>query len=163
MDATRTVRRVAMLTGLLLAVGSIVVEAQSVGGCGPDGYRVVAERWDAVLRRGWEWKQSCAHPEWPVRLGSSAVQAKPSELRASAAVQRSEIVVQPLLIHAGDAVRVWSQDRTVRIEMAGVAEQTVRVGESVVVRVTQQSTDEGPTVEHVTGVVRGVGDVEIER
>jgi flagella basal body P-ring formation protein FlgA len=70
---------------------------------------------------------------------------------------------EPLLVHAGDRVRLWMQDRTVRIEMNGVVEQSARVGERVTVRITHQSDDAGLTMEQIGGVVRGAGDVEMER
>jgi flagella basal body P-ring formation protein FlgA len=69
---------------------------------------------------------------------------------------------QPLLVRAGDAVRLWSQGGRVRIEMSGVAEQSARSGERVVVRVTRQTDDAGLTVERIAGTVRGAGDVEME-
>jgi hypothetical protein len=55
------------------------------------------------------------------------------------------------------------QDGMVRIEMSGVTEQSARVGERVLVRVTRQSDEAGLTVERIGGVVRGAGDVEMER
>jgi flagella basal body P-ring formation protein FlgA len=72
-------------------------------------------------------------------------------------------IVQPLLVHAGDRVRLWSQNDTVRIEMSGVVEQSARSGDRVMVQVTRQSDDAGLTVERIAGIVCGSGDVEIER
>ena len=60
-------------------------------------------------------------------------------------------------------MRLWMQDGMVRIEMSGVTEQSARVGERVLVRVTRQSDEAGLTVERIGGVVRGAGDVEMER
>ena len=51
----------------------------------------------------------------------------------------------------------------VRIEMSGVVEQSARAGERVVVRVTRQTDDGGLTVDRIGGIVRGAGDVEMER
>jgi flagella basal body P-ring formation protein FlgA len=70
---------------------------------------------------------------------------------------------RPLLVRAGDTVRLCLQDEKVRIEMTGVAEQSARDGEPVVVRVTHQSDDAGLTVERIAGIVRAPGDVEMER
>jgi flagella basal body P-ring formation protein FlgA len=70
---------------------------------------------------------------------------------------------QPLLVHAGDRVRLWSQDEMVRIEMSGVVEQSARGGEHVVVQIARQNEDAGMTVERIGGIVRGAGDVEMER
>ena len=164
---------------------TIAVNAQAGVGCGADGYRVTARQWDAVLGRGWELRQSCAHPEWPARAvavgaGSlpvlavrtiAAAQVAAGVARAGQAVQISPAsptaqavqVAQPLLVRAGEEVRLWSQGERVRIEMSGVAEQSARNGERVVVRVTRQTDDAGLTVERIAGTVRGAGDVEMER
>ncbi len=133
--------------------------AQAQAGCGESGYRVIASRWDVVLRRGWDLRQDCAHPEWPARLIAEAAPGSVSMDRPAVAAAAA----QPLLVHAGDSVRLWVQDAVVRIEMSGVAEQSARAGERVVVRVTRQTDDAGLTVERIGGIVRGTGNVEMER
>jgi hypothetical protein len=47
--------------------------------------------------------------------------------------------------------------------MSGVVEQSARGGERVVVQIARQSEDSGMTVERIGGIVRGAGDVEMER
>jgi hypothetical protein len=47
--------------------------------------------------------------------------------------------------------------------MSGVVERSARAGERVVVRITRQSDDAGLTVDRIDGIVRGAGDVEMER
>jgi hypothetical protein len=144
--------------------------------------RAIARHWDAVLGVGWELRQACAHPEWPARLVAlgpaavgSAVVAVISVGTARAIpvaqtvqpqrqpIQTQIVPAQPLLVHAGDRVRLWMQDATVHIEMSGVAEQSARSGEQVVVRIVQQTEDAGSTVQRIPGIVRGAGDVEMER
>lgn len=66
------------------------------------------------------------------------------------------------LVHAGDPVKLWRQDATVRIEMSGIAEQSGRDGDHVTVRITRQTEEYGMTVERFAGIVRGSGDVEME-
>jgi hypothetical protein len=153
-----------LLCVLLVAVAVVArypaASAQSV--CTAKGYRVLARRWDAVLSMGWELRQSCAHPEWPahsVVLAAAAPLLGGRELRPAGAAS----IVQPLLVHAGDPVRLWLQDQAVRIEMSGVAEQSARNGEHLMVRVTRQTDDAGVTAERIPGIVRGAGDVEMER
>jgi Chaperone for flagella basal body P-ring formation len=151
------------LIGIGLVIGAVVCEdrapAQTNATCVAGGYRVVARRWDATLRTGWELRQDCAHPEWPAR--SVAV----ASVETSGRLDASEIalIVQPLLVRAGDRVRLWQQSTNVRIEMSGVAEESARRGEHVVVRVTRQTDDAGLTVQRIDGTVRGAGDVEMER
>jgi hypothetical protein len=154
--------------GLLIAFGTVTwcapALAQTQAGCGASGYRVIASRWDAVLARGWELRQDCAHPEWPARLAVAAMPGSfPLSGAGGPAAPVAALVVQPLLVHAGESVRLWEQDSLVRIEMSGVAEQSARAGERVVVKVTRQTDDAGLTVDRVGGIVRGAGDVEIER
>jgi hypothetical protein len=55
------------------------------------------------------------------------------------------------------------QDKTVQIELTGLAEQSDHSDERVVVRIVQQTEDAGQTVQRIAGVVRGAGDVEMER
>ncbi len=137
--------------------------AQLQPGCQPDGTRVLAHRWDSVLAMGWELRQNCAHPEWPAHLAAispdvAAVKAGGGRVIQAAMAQS----LQPLVVHAGDTVRLWMQDRTVRIEISGVAERSARSGEQVTVRVTQQS-DDGLTVQRIAGIARGPGDVEMDQ
>jgi len=148
-----------LLAGIMLAP----MPAPSQTGCAVGGYRVVARRWDAVLRTGWELRQDCAHPEWPAHSVAVGAIAAKGGMGVSEVLRPSAAIVPPLLVRAGDAVRLWLQDATARIEMSGVAEQSARSGERVLVRVTKQDADEGLTVQHIAGIVRGIGNVEMER
>jgi hypothetical protein len=130
--------------------------------CGADGYRVVAQRWDVVLKTGWEMRQDCAHPERPAHfvplrsIAPAAVGDRPQALAAP-------VQVSPLLVQAGEPVRLWLQDEVVRIEMSGIAERSAHSGDRVLVRVTRQDASDGRTVQYIPGTVRGVADVEMER
>jgi len=164
----------ALLTGMLLGSGAAArpgtavaqgpVAAAAQAECGAQGYRVVARWWDVVLGRDWELRQACAHPEWPARLvAASAMGAGSTARDGVAGTKEVAQAKQPLLVHAGDRVRLWSQDEMVRIEMSGVVEQSARGGEHVVVQIARQNEDAGMTVERIGGIVRGAGDVEMER
>jgi hypothetical protein len=152
-----------LLVGMLAAwavfaaCGPAIGQTQSE--CGPDGYRILARTWDAVLKRDWDLRQDCAHPDWPARL------ALANSVMSRGPVSPAELApaVTPLLVHAGDPVRLWMQDRSVRIEMTGVAEQSARSGERVTIRVEQQTEDAGISVQRIPGIVRGQGDVEMEQ
>jgi len=160
----------AWLAGCLGASGQ-GLPTQPGAGCTPQGRRVVARRWDAVLGRGWDVVEDCAHPERPARL---IAETSTSETWMSgrvgqtgrtigAAAQPVAAALGPLLVHAGESVMLWRQTENVRIEMVGVAEQSARIGDQVVVRSTQQTDDAGLTVQRINGTVRGAGDVEMER
>jgi hypothetical protein len=150
--------------GCVLAAASGETRAQTQAVCGADGYRVTAKRWDAVLRKGFEYRQVCAHPEWPARLvalgsvaGEKIVESGPAKAMEVA------IIAEPLLVTAGAPVRLWMQDNLVRIEMSGVVERSARKGDHVTVQVTHQNDETGLTVERIAGIVRGPGEVEMER
>jgi hypothetical protein len=149
----------------MLVAGAVLAwcaPAEAQAECGASGYRVIALRWDGVLRRGWELRQDCAHPEWPARLiAAAALGSSPTGGASRSAVTAA--TVQPLLVRAGDLVTLWEQDATVRIERSGIAEQSARAGERVVVRITRRSDDAGLTVDRIGGIVRGAGNVEVER
>ncbi len=152
---------IVFMCAVVTSYGSALAQDGTV--CG-GGYRVIARRWDAVLQMGWEMRQNCAHPNWPARLVSVA-----SIARGPAAVSRFVMpneqapAVEPLLVRAGDQVRLWMEDGPVHIEMSGVAEQSARNGTHVIVRITRQSDDAGLTVQRIPGIVRGAGDVEMQR
>ncbi len=139
-------------------------------GCAPpvaqtacsSGYRVVSRRYDAALRKTWEQRQDCAHPAWPAR--SIAVDPNSPALLAgnSASLPLAAVTnIQPVLVRAGEAVRLWSEDPSSRIEITGIAEQSARLGERVNIRIERQSGEAGITVQHIAGVVRGPNSVEI--
>jgi hypothetical protein len=137
--------------------------AQSAAECQPGGYRVLARRWDAALKTGWELRQDCAHPEWPARSVAVNLGTTDQVSRNPISIQdRTPFLAQPLLVHAGDPVRLWMQDNTIRIEIRGVVEQSARGGERVIVQIMRQADDAGQTVQRVAGIVRGSGDVEME-
>jgi hypothetical protein len=163
---TRFVRKVLYVVAIGCALVGVsgVSRAQSQAVCGADGTRVSGKRWDAVLRRGFEYRQECAHPEWPARL-VALHSAAGGRIVDSAPVKVAEvaIVVAPLLVRAGSPVRLWMQDDMVRIEMSGVVERSAHKGEHVTVQVTHQSDETGFTVERIDGIVRGPGEVEMER
>ena len=158
MSGKRRLCGMAILAGALLGCGPM--SAQTPAECGPHGSRVIASRWDVVLQRGWEFRRDCAHPEWPARLIESA---SGSPAPAGGKPLAAATALLQLLVRAGDAVTLWQRDATVQIEMSGVAEQSARIGEPVVVRITRQNDDGGLIVDRIAGVVRGAGDVEMER
>ena len=128
----------------------------------PSGYRVISHHYDAELRKTWELRQDCAHPAWPAH--SVAVVSNTPALLAGNSISLPLATVssiQPILVRAGEPVRLWSQDSTSRIEITGIAEQSARSGERINVRITRQSDDSGLTIQHIAGIVRAAGDVEI--
>jgi hypothetical protein len=152
-----------LVTWSVLA-GCRPLSAQANSGCTPAGYRVIAHQRDTVLNMSWELRQDCTHPEWPARavaISAAAEYLLPHSL-PGAKFEASRLS-PPLLVHAGDPVRLWQQDSTVRIEMSGIAEQSAHEGDHIVVRITRQTEDAGLNVQRISGIVRATGDVEMER
>lgn len=138
--------------------------AQSSPGCTAGGYRVVAHHWDVALRIAWELRQDCAHPERPARLGAASAAAPltaPGQRAITSPVSMAQL--KPLLIRAGDAVRLWQQGPTVRIEITGTAEQSAHEGEPVIVRIARPIDDSGFNVQRISGTARAADDVEMEQ
>jgi hypothetical protein len=152
-----------------LCGGSAVLEAQAPSGCAADGYRVIAQRWDPVLKRAWESRQECTHPDWPLRMVAMSARADdasatgPAMIRAKAAEPATETMQQPLLVKAGDTVRVWMQDSALRIEMTGVVDRSARRGDRVGVQMTRHDEETGLTVQRIEGTVSGLEEVEMGR
>lgn len=173
-----TMRHIAASLRIVVASGWVLVgvglmratpvRAQSVATCGPAGYRVITGRWDAVLKINWELRRDCGHPEWPARMVATSTArtpsaAKPRPLLGGSPGAAEVTAAMPLLVRAGEVVRLWEQDERVHIELSGVVEQSARLGERVLVRITHEGDDAGLSVEQIGGVVRGAGDVEMER
>jgi hypothetical protein len=159
MQTSRTTNLVLMIC--TTAILSVCAPAPAQNPACPAGYRVLARRYDAELRKTWEMRQSCLHPEWPAR---SAAIVSNSTLLAGNSTSLPLVAVsniQPVLVHAGEAVRLWSQDATSRIEIGGIAEQSARAGERINVRVSHQTDDSGITMQHIAGIVRATDNVEI--
>jgi hypothetical protein len=127
---------------------------------GDDGYRVTSVRWDPVLRQDWAMVARCGHPEWPeialpTHMSSLA-------LKREGGVALIGVVDVPLVVRAGDAVRLWRWENELRIEVAAIAEESGGVGKSIRVRLVRASMD-GQVELQMVGVVRGPEDVEMQR
>jgi hypothetical protein len=149
-----------MLSAMAILATCAVTLAQPAA-C-PAGYRVLSRHYDSELRKIWELRQDCAHPTWPAfsaAVANSALLAGNSTSLPLATV----INVQPLLVHAGENVRLWSQDTSARIEINGVAEQSAHLGEHINVRITHQTDENGLTIQHIAGVVRAADSVEMSQ
>jgi hypothetical protein len=150
-------RSIRALVSLGLALASAAAFAQTA--C-PTGYRILSRHYDAALQKTWELRQDCLHPDWPAH--SVAVTNTALLTGNAVSLQLATVAnIQPLLVRAGEPVRLWSQDRSARIEVTGIAEQSAHLGERINVRITHQSDDNGLTIQHISGIVRGTDSVEI--
>ena len=126
-----------------------------------DGYRVTRIESDQVLGLRWAMIARCGHPEWPLV-------ALPANGASSVALtQEMERYVTDGLgktpvIRAGDIVRLWRQESFLRIEVAGVSEESGCLGKTIRVRLLHRNTDDQFIPEQFLGGIRGPLDVEMQ-
>jgi len=160
-----------VLGGLLVPVGAFAGQ----GGCNVPvqgnaasfgaasvlaGERVIAVMRDCQLQSKWGVVANAVHPEWPVRMvllseGTRAV-SDVSERRSAKPIAKT-----PLMVRAGEVVRLWRQDAMTRLEMAGRAEENGQVGRQIRVMILAQAAEGQGAETHVAGIVRGPGNVEM--
>jgi hypothetical protein len=126
-----------------------------------DGYRVTRIEADQVLGQRWAMIAQCGHPEWPafalLANGASSL-ASPREAQRSV----TEGLRTAPIVRAGDVVRLWRQESFLRIEVAGVSEESGGLGKTIRVRLLHRNTDDQSIPERFFGVVRGPLDVEMQ-
>jgi hypothetical protein len=123
------------------------------------GYRVAKIQSDPVLRQTWAMIIHCGHPGWPavaLPLGNSIL---PIRLREQESAKR---ISASVVIRAGDIVRLWRQDSSLRIEVTGISEGSGGLGDLVKVRLLRRNTDDQSIAEQFSGIVRGPSDVEMK-
>jgi flagellar basal body P-ring formation chaperone FlgA len=152
--------------GLRFLFGAFVLCASvdaSAAGCEAAGaltsMRVVSVRQDVLLGSRWGLMVDCAHPERPSRWVLLTVD---EELKVEAKVQSVTAAVRgPMVVRAGETVRAWRRDGVASIETSGVAEQSGVTGALIQVRLVRRGMDGESVERHVSGVVDGVGSVEL--
>jgi len=125
------------------------------------GYRVTKIELDPVLGRRWALIVRCSHSEWPVfvlpanGVGSHAAPLEPAR-------SLSEDLKKSPVVRAGDIVRLWRQENLLRIEVAGVSEESGGLGKTIRVRLLRRNTDDQSMPAQFSGIVRGPSDVEMQ-
>ena len=66
------------------------------------------------------------------------------------------------VVRAGDIVRLWRQESFLRIEVAGMSEESGGLGKTIRVRLLRRNTDDQSIPEQFSGVIRGPSDVEMQ-
>lgn len=125
------------------------------------GYRVTRIEFDPVLGLRWAMIARCDHPEWPaVALPANTANSVASlQLRDLSVTDR--IGTAPV-VRAGDIVRLWKQESFLRIEVAGVCEESGGVGKTIRVRLMHRNADDQSIPEQFSGIIRGPSDVEMQ-
>jgi Chaperone for flagella basal body P-ring formation len=147
--------------GVLVLCGSACAHAAGCEAAGASAsMRVVSVRQDALLGSRWGLMADCAHPERPSRwvlLKSDAKLTVEGKGQSVAAAVRGAMVVR-----AGETVKAWRRDGMASIETSGVAEQSGAAGTLIQVRLLRRDLDGQDVERHVSGVVDGVGSVELQ-
>ena len=126
-----------------------------------DGYRVTSVESDQVLGQRWAMISHCGHSEWPVfalLANGASLPGSPQGAKSSV----SENHRTALLVRAGDVVRLWRRESLLRIEVAGVSEESGDLGKTIRVRLLHRNTDDQFKPEQFLGVIRGPSDVEMQ-
>jgi|SRR5271170_5863262 len=143
------------------AVDAFEADSSVAFGSESTGYRVARIQSDPVLKQRWAMIASCGHPEWPVfalRAGEESLPKISQEGRRPLA----EGVKAAPAVRAGDIVLLWRQERLLRIEAAGVSEESGDLGKAIRVRLLHRSMDDQSILEQFFGIVRGPSNVEIQ-
>jgi hypothetical protein len=143
------------------AVDALVANSSFPPAIKNEGYRVTRIAADQVLGQRWATIARCDHPEWPVfALPANA----PSSLSVPQEAMRfvtKNLSAAPV-IRAGDFVQLWRQEGILRIEVAGVSEESGGLGKTIRVRLLHRSADDQSIPTRLSGVVRGPSDVEMQ-
>jgi len=123
------------------------------------GYRVSKIQSDPVLNQSWAMIIPCDHPGWPAVAFPLRKSISPAQLKVQEGATKT---LAPVVVRAGDIVRLWRQESSLRIEVAGTSEGNGGLGDLVKVRLLRRNTDDQSITEQFSGIVRGPLDVEMK-
>jgi len=122
-----------------------------------DGYAVIRVELDPVLGKKWAVVSHCGYPNLPLT-------AVPTNAASSFSVaQRIKDSKAPLVVRAGDPVRLWKQESGLRLELSGIAEESGGLGANIRVRLAHKNADDQSAPQQFLGAIRGQAEVEISR
>lgn len=123
-------------------------------------YHMLRIQQDPILGKRWVMMVDSDHPEWPafaLPLQSCDTVNAPHRTQQS----YSSNIQTTLVVHAGDIIRVWRQESSLHIEVAGISEENGRLGQRIRVRLSQMDPQSSASPEQITGFVRGPSNVEL--
>lgn len=154
--------------GLFLCLGTMISSAQDHAYASQvaehsdmSAYGVSIIQSDPVLGKRWAMLISCEHSEWPIialPIDNSGTFHWP---QCPQRVSSHDAPPKPT-VHIGEAIRAWKHEELLRIEVAGVAEEDGGLGQKIRVRILRSAYGNTLPPEHLSGTVRGPGNVEIQ-
>ena len=120
------------------------------------GYRVTRTQSDLLLGREWATVVNCDHPEWPTQILS--ISTGPSLQLSHTGLDR---VSSPIVIHAGDPIRLWRHEAFLQMQVAAISEENGSVGQTIRVRLTAARDGGSSLNTERSGVVAGPAYVEM--
>jgi hypothetical protein len=144
-----------------MAVDAVVTTSSVSPTSQSRGYRVARIQPDAVLGQRWAMVASCGHPEWPTfAVPANGTLSFTAPRNAEGRLIESTRTTP--VVRAGDIVRLWKQENLLRIEVAGVSEESGGLGKTIRVRLLRRNTEDQSIPEQFSGVIRGPSDVEMQ-
>jgi hypothetical protein len=142
--------------GCLTALWGLAATPQSQAACA-NAQKAIRVHWDPVLHQSWVTTFDCDHPERPAQAARVVSQAQ-RFIDMKGRVEQTAVKTSPI-VRAGETVLLWSEERNTRIEVSGTAEENGAIGDTIHVRLTQNTS--AAIVPQLVGVVRGAGNVEM--
>ena len=142
------------------AIDALVTNSSYSPALKDDGYRVTRIETDQVLGLRWAMIARCGHPEWPL-VALPANGASSITLTQETERSVSDALSTVPVVRAGEIVRLWRRERLLRIEVAGVSEESGGLGKTIRVRLLHRNADDQSIPEQFLGVIRGPLDVEM--
>jgi hypothetical protein len=149
----------------LLRVPSVFAACSNTSSMPDNLHYQVTDRWDPILHQHWISVADCNHPERPSlsRLdNSTSMKTDSISAPANHLWNNPAASGQPTLVHAGENVRVFRQEDTLRVEIHGVAEQNAGLGKPVRVRLPKVGIDAEQAQKEIVAVVSGPAAVEMQ-
>ena len=143
------------------AIDALTASSASSSAPKNGGYKVTRVELDKVLGHRWAMVAPCNHPEWPITAFPADGVGWPSSPRMAQGYMAVGPETTPI-VRAGDVVRLWKQESSLRIELAGVSQESGGVGKTIHVRLLHRNADDQSTSQQFSGVIRGPLDVEMQ-
>jgi hypothetical protein len=144
-----------ILSILLLATTLNASEGCSTAAIASTPHCAISIHWDPILGRRFLTITNTDHPDW-----SAISIPDPSTLQRTE--PNLQHTAQPLLVRAGQPVKLWRRDALLQLDLTAIAEDNGYLGQQIKVRYAGPANSNQPSQE-IAGVVRAQGSVEMTK